>query len=146
MMIRAAVAAAIVMSSLVVPRFWRPPGDPGEYYANASLRLGESGRVVVQFDLDARGKAVEPVRVDESRSTSTSIRLIETAQKYLRDSTFDIGSQYRKTVTVSFVFELTPCGSVEHARDVDYQVSLCRERPPPPDFVQPGIVAPSLER
>ena len=146
MMIRAAVMAAIVMGGLVVPRFWRPPGDPSEYYAPASLRLGESGRVVVRFNLDARGKAIEPVTVDESRSTSTSIRLVATAQKYLRDSTFDIGALYRKTVTVSFVFELTPCGSLEHAADTDYQVSLCREQPPRPDVAQPGIVELSLER
>jgi hypothetical protein len=137
MMIRAAFVAAIVMGGLVVPRFWRPPGDPSVYYANASLRLGESGRVVVRFNLDPRGKAVEPVTIDESRSTSTSVRLVESAQKYLRDSTFDIGTLYRKTVSVSFVFELTPCGSLEHATDVDYQVSLCREQPPRPETVTP---------
>jgi hypothetical protein len=137
MMIRAAAVVAILMGGLVVPSFWQPPGDPSVYYANASLRLGESGRVVVRFNLDPRGKAIEPVTVDESRSTSTSTRLVASAEKYLRDSTFDIGPLYRKTVTVSFVFELMPCGSLEHATDVDYQVSLCRERPPPVESITP---------
>jgi len=137
MIFRAAAVISVVMGGLVVPRFWRPPGDPGEYYANASLRLGETGRVVLLLNLDARGKAIEPLTVDEGRSTRTSPRLIESAGKYLRDSTFDTGPLYRKTVTLSFVFELAPCGSVEHAMDADYRVSLCREQPPRPEVATP---------
>jgi TonB-like protein len=139
MLLRAAVIAAIMMGGLVVPRFWRPPGDPGVYYPNASLRLEETGRIVIRVDLDPRGKAIEPVAVDEARSTLNSPRFVESAQNYLRNATFDIGPQYRKTVTVSFVFELEPCGSIEQG-EADYAVHLCHERLPKGEYLTPGIV------
>jgi outer membrane biosynthesis protein TonB len=117
----------------------QPPRDAGEYYPPASLRLDETGRVVLRFTVDADGKAIEPFGVDEEQSVSPSERLIAAARSYLKDSKFASRSPYTKSLTASFVFELAPCGTLRHSSRYDYAVEVCRDRPPPPDVINPGV-------
>jgi outer membrane biosynthesis protein TonB len=110
------------------PRMLASPRDASEYYPPASLRLGEKGRVVLRFTVGADGKAVKPLSVDDGQSSNPTVRLIVAAEQYLRDSTFETDAHYKKLLTVSFVFELAPCGLLEHSLVHDYAINLCRER------------------
>lgn len=113
-----------------------PPRDASEYYPAASLRSGETGRVVLGFMVNTEGKAIEPFTLDGT-SGSSSYRLIVAAERYINDSRFDIGPHYKKRLTASFVFELAPCGVLTHILDPDYAIDLCRDPPPPSKIMQP---------
>lgn len=121
------------------PHIVQPPRDVGEYYPPASLRLGETGRVVLRFTVTADGKAVEPFRVDKEQSLSPSERLTVAAADYLKDARFVGPMPAGRVLTASFVFELAPCGTLGHGPVHDYTVNLCRDPPPPPDVQNPGV-------
>ena len=123
----------------IAPRMLPPARDASEYYPQASLRLGEAGRVVLHFSVSADGKAVEPFTVDAGESINAVERLVVTASDYLRESRFISRAPYRGILTASFVFELAPCGTLEHSLTYDYTINLCRERPPPPKSITAGI-------
>jgi hypothetical protein len=55
---------------------------------------------------------------------------------YLPASLFDAGAHYKKVLTASFVFELEPCGTLEHGLVYDNTINLCRDRPPPPGILR----------
>jgi len=118
------------------PTLITPPRDASEYYPPASLRSGETGRVVLGFMVDAEGKAIEPFTLDGT-SGSSSYRLIVAAERYIRDSRFGTGPHYTKRLTASFVFEIAPCGVLTHSVDPDYTIDLCRDPPPPSHIPQP---------
>jgi hypothetical protein len=118
------------------PSIIGPPRDASEYYPAASLRSGETGRVVLSFMVNAEGKAIEPFTLDGT-SGSSSYRLIVAAEWYINDSRFGTGSHYRKRLTASFVFEIAPCGVLTHSVDADYTIDLCRDPPPPSHIPQP---------
>ena len=105
----------------------------------ASLRLGETGRVVLQFTVNADGKAVEPFRVDKEQSLSSSARLIVAAEGYVKDARFVGPAPDKKVLTASFVWELAPCGLLGHGPVHDYTINLCRDPPPQPDVQNPGV-------
>jgi len=121
------------------------PKNANDYYANASVRLGETGSVVLHFSIDPKGKAREPithdkpiiVEEDHSQEDRGALRLIASAEKYLRDARFDTGGIHKRQLTASFVFEVKPCGTLAHSPVHDYAVSLCRERPPRPSMPAP---------
>src|SRR5215472_17482748 len=117
----------------LAPRIVQPPRDVGEYYPPASLRSGETGRIVLRFTVSAEGKAVEPFRVDKEQSLNPSERLLVAAGDYLKDSRFVGPTSTRKVLTASFVFELAPCGTLRQSAVHDYTINLCRDPPPPPD-------------
>lgn len=119
----------------IAPSILAPSRDVSEYYPAASLRAEEMGRVVLHFTVNEEGKAVEPFTMDGT-SGSSSYRLIVGAQQYLRDSRFGSGTHYKKMLTASFIFELAPCGTLEHS-SADYRIDLCRERPPASQAPQP---------
>src|SRR5262249_5650775 len=103
------------------------------YYPNASVRLGEEGLVVLHFSIGPDGKAREPIHHDEplivdphnTQDGRTSLRLIEGAEKYLRDAKFDARGIHKRRLTASFVFEVKPCGTLTHSPIHDYAISLC---------------------
>lgn len=115
----------------------QPARDASEYYPQASLRLGEVGRVVLHFSVNADGKAVEPFTVDAGQSIDAVERLVVTASDYLKESRFISRAPYRGILTASFVFEFAPCGTLEHSLTYDYTINLCRERAPPPNVQIP---------
>jgi hypothetical protein len=115
------------------------PEHPDQYYAVASVRLGETGIVVLHFAVGPDGKAKTPITHDEpfivdpslSRDARLGLRLIESAENYIRAAKFDTRGFHKRQMTASFVFEVKPCGTLEHSRVSDYAINLCRERPPP---------------
>jgi hypothetical protein len=121
----------------IAPAIFAPQRDISEYYFPASLRAGDKGLVVLRFTVNADGKAVEPFTVGEQTSGSSSYRLIVGAETYLRDSTFGTVMDDKKVLTASFVFELAPCGHIEHILIRDYTINFCRDPPPAPHVLQP---------
>jgi hypothetical protein len=119
----------------IAPRMLQPPRDASEYYPPASLRLDETGRVVLRFTVDASGKAVGPFALDAEQSSNASVRLLAAAEEYLKDSSFGTRAPYKKVLLASFVFELMPCGTLEHSAVHDYTINLCRDRLPPPAVI-----------
>jgi hypothetical protein len=101
--------------------------------------------VVLRFTVNADGKAVEPFKLDDDQSLRSSDRLIAAAKQYLGDSSFDAGARYKKVLTASFVFELVPCGVLEHSLVHDYSIDLCRDRPPASNVPQPGVAVSAVE-
>lgn len=100
-----------------------------EWYPDASKRLHEQGRVVVDGDISPAGVLIEPVSIDRTQTDATP-RLEEAASKLLRGIKFDIGDRYKKRVTISIVFELVPCGSIAPPLSVDYRVNICLDPSP----------------
>jgi hypothetical protein len=115
------------------------PENPDRYYAAASVRLGQTGTAVLHFSVGRDGKAEGPITHDEpfivapgiSLDARSGLRLIESAENYIRAAKFDARGIHKRQVTASFVFEVKPCGTLTHSRASDYAISLCRERPPP---------------
>jgi len=104
--------------------------------------------VVLHFSVGPDGKVTGPIDHDEpftvqrdnSQAGGAAVRLLEGAERYIRDATFDVRGLHKHRLTASFVFELQPCGKLAHPRVHDYVISLCRERPPP--LVMPSDVFP----
>jgi hypothetical protein len=119
----------------IAPRMLQSPRDASEYYPTASLRLDETGRVVLRFAVGASGKAIGPFTLDAEQSSNASQRLVAAAEEYLKDSSFDTRAPYKKMLLASFVFELMPCGTLEHSAVHDYTINLCRDRLPPPAVI-----------
>ena len=135
----AAIAASMTaaVSGCTAPRMIAPE-NVDNYYARASLRLGQEGSVVLHFSIGPDGKAKEPIIHDEPfivdqgypLDAGAALRLIEGAEKYIRAAKFDARGIHKRQVTASFVVEMKPCGTLAHSRVHDYAISLCREQPP----------------
>jgi hypothetical protein len=133
------LSIAAIAGGCTVPHMIAPE-NADNYYAWASVRLGQEGSVVLHFSIGPDGKAREPISHDEARIVDqghslddrAAARLIEGAVKYIRAAKFDAGGIHKRQVTASFVFEVKPCGTLAHSRPHDYAISLCRERPPSP--------------
>jgi hypothetical protein len=95
-----------------------------EYYPIVSKRLHDQGRVVVKLQIGASGAPEQPVQIDRER-TDAPLRLEEAAQKIFSGRRFGAGESYKKTVTVSIVFELLPCGAVTQDPTADYRINVC---------------------
>jgi outer membrane biosynthesis protein TonB len=116
------------------------------YYFNASVRLGETGVVVLHFSIGPDGKAREPITHDEpflvaphdTQESRTARRLIEGAERYIRAARFEARGIHKRRLTASFVFEVKPCGTLEHSPGHDYTISLCREQPAIPSISPHG--------
>ena len=123
------------------------PENVDNYYAWASVRLGQAGSVVLHFSIGPDGKAKEPIIHDEplivdpdnSLDARAALRLIEGAEKYIRAAKFDARGIHKRQVTASFIFGVKPCGTLAHSRAHDYAISLCRERPPPSTTPTPAL-------
>jgi hypothetical protein len=97
--------------------------SPSEYYPDASIRAGETREVILHFHIGSDGMAQAPYVVDEA--TNAVARLIEEAQKMLRDTHYESGERYRHEVTASVLFEIMPCGKLQQTSGLDYYYRLC---------------------
>jgi TonB family protein len=98
------------------------------YYPDDAKRIGAQGRVLLEFGIDANGHATQVV-IEKSDGDKM---LANSAVKIVKGLVFDlstvpdsegrISAEYR----LSFVFELTPCGKLQHF-DVpkDSQIAVC---------------------
>jgi len=100
-----------------------------DYYPPASRRLHEQGRVVLKLQVNPSGAVEQPIQIDHER-TDASPRLEEAAQKMIFHRKFGFTDNYKSNVTLSVVFELVPCGSVEQDPTVDYRINLCLDPSP----------------
>jgi outer membrane biosynthesis protein TonB len=108
--------------------------SPSEYYPDASKRAHETGEVILHFHIGSEGIAQAPFVVDET--TKDFPRLVEAAQKILRDTRYESGEHYRHEVTVSVLFELVPdCGKLQPTSSLDYYYRLCDKQRPIPDQI-----------
>jgi hypothetical protein len=73
------------------------------------------------------------------RRSTSSERLVVAAQEYLEESRFVSRAPYKKMLTASFVSEFAPCGTLNHSLVHDYAISLCRDRPSQPNWLNPGV-------
>jgi outer membrane biosynthesis protein TonB len=112
--------------------------SPSEYYPDASIRAGETGEVILHFHIGSDGMAQAPYVVDEA--TNAVARLIEEAQKMLRDTHYESGERYRHEVTASVLFEIIPdCGKLHSTPRIDYYYRLCV---PPINLREPSVSLP----
>lgn len=97
-----------------------------DYYPDASIRAKESGEVVVHFSLDATGLVEKPIGIDDEKSTHIP-RLRGAAEKIVAtyNARFQVGDGYKRVLTASVVFEISPCGNISHSRGADYDLNLC---------------------
>jgi hypothetical protein len=106
------------------PRSLEKRLSPSEYYPDASKRAHETGEVILHFHIGSDGIAQAPFVVDET--TKDFPRLIEAAQKILRNTRYESGERYRHEVTASVLFELTSdCGKLQSTPGIDYYYRLC---------------------
>lgn len=127
-----------VLSGCTAPRMIEPE-NVRPYYFNASVRLSEMGIVVLHFAVGADGRVGGAIDHDEpfivghgsSQDSGAAARLVEGAERYIRDAKFDVHGLHKQRLTASFVFEIEPCGKLAHPQVHDYAISLCREPPPP---------------
>jgi hypothetical protein len=133
------------LAGCAAPRMTAPE-NPDAYYFNSSVRLGETGVVVLRFSIGPDGKAREPILHDDPTIADlaasgdrqrTAQRLIEAAERYIRAATFDARGVRKRHLTASVVFEIKPCGKIGPPGTYDYAVRLCREKPPRPNIVTP---------
>jgi TonB family protein len=104
-----------------------------EYYPDASKRAREQGRVVVNLHLDPSGAVGLPMQIDRGK-TDAAPRLEDAAQKMLSGSKFETAENYKKSLVVSIVFELAPCGTVAHEPTADYRINICLDPSPYANF------------
>jgi hypothetical protein len=111
------LAMTAAVGGCTAPRMIAPESTD-DYYARASMRLGQTGSVVLHFSIGPDGKAKEPILHDEplivdpynAADDRAALRLIESAKKYIRAAKFDADGIHKRHVTASFIFELKPCG------------------------------------
>jgi TonB family protein len=94
-----------------------------DYYPDASRRARETGEIIVELSLAPDGK-VQTVAVDDQRSAPFP-RLAEGAQKVVHGMKFLVGDSYKKLLTMSIVFDISPCGKVIHSPGADYDINIC---------------------
>jgi hypothetical protein len=93
-------------------------------YPPASIRAGETGEVILHVQVGADGVALKPIIVERNSSVAYP-RLIETAQRLLLGSRYEVGDQYRRDVGASVLFELMPCGTRQATSGLDVYYRLC---------------------
>jgi hypothetical protein len=146
----AAGCASINTSHSVAPALIAPPlpkslaSSTGfiEYYPDASRRAKEVGRVVVSLKIGSSGTLDGPIAIDE-KQTSAAPRLVDAATKILSGVHFDVDNTYKRSVVVSLVFEIEPCGTVTHAEGADYRLNLCLDPNPYAYYVGADKIPPS---
>jgi hypothetical protein len=112
------------------------------YYPDASKRAKEVGRVVMNLKIGPSGTLEGPAALDE-KQTSAPPRLVEAATKIIQRVHFDVGNTYKRSVKVSLVFEIEPCGAFTDAEGVDYRINLCLDPNPYAYYVGADKIAPS---
>jgi hypothetical protein len=106
------------------PRSLEKRLSPSDYYPDASKRAHETGEVIFHFHIGSDGIAQPPFVADETSKDFP--RLIEAAQKILRDTRYEGGESYRHEVTASILFELMlDCGKLQSTSGIDYYYRLC---------------------
>jgi TonB family protein len=101
------------------------------YYPDKAKRLNVQGRLLLGFKINDHGRAAE-IKIDSAEGSQI---LADSAVTIVRSLVFErpaapasavLGSQLYR---MSFVFELTPCGRLQHF-DVpkDAQISVCGSR------------------
>ncbi len=105
------------------------------YYPNFARSRKETGEIIIQLSVGPSGRIDEPVVVDE-RSVQIP-RLVDAARRLLHNTQFRVGDKYKKTLTASIVFEVSPCGTVQHSPGADYNLNLCVDPLPTPDLITP---------
>jgi hypothetical protein len=93
--------------------------------------------VILHFHIGSEGISQAPFVVDEA--TKAVPRLIEEAQKMLRDTHYEGGEHYRHEVTASVLFEIMPCGKLQQMSGLDYYYRLCV---PPMPYVERSVPLP----
>ena len=141
----ALLCAASLLAGCTAPRLIAPE-NKDEYYAQASIRLGQGGSVVLHFSVGPDGEVTEPITHEEpvvvgepgdTPDPNAGLRLIVGAERFLRAARFDAHGFSKRELTASFVFEVKPCGKLAHAGVHDYTINLCRERAAKPWVDQP---------
>ena len=105
-------------------------GNLNEYYPDASRRAHDAGEVIVDFTVAADG-AVRDVTVNEQRSAQLP-RLFKAATQIVQGLKLAVGDNYKTQLSMSIVFEISPCGYVPHSPGPDYFTFLCIDPFPPP--------------
>ena len=107
----------------------------GNYYPDVAKRLGAEGRALLAFNIDGRGR---PVLV-AIESTDGSKLLTDYAVEILNSMVFDTivtpasAGLANQRFRFSFVFELTPCGRLQHFEvPEDARMSMCGSSIPAP--------------
>ncbi|HKD54793.1 MAG TPA: hypothetical protein VKB72_11325 [Steroidobacteraceae bacterium] len=95
----------------IAPRMLQPARDASEYYPATSLRVGETGRVVLRFTVNVDGKAVEPFTVNEEQTLAPSKRLVIAAENYLKDARFDIRAHDKKVLEAIRAYAVSSPGT-----------------------------------
>ena len=110
---------------------------PEGYYPDLARRRKETGEIIIQFSVGPTGRIDEPIAVDE-RSVQNP-RLIYAARRLLSGAKIRLGNKFKKSLTVSIVFEISPCGTVQHSRGADYNLNLCVDPLPTPQAITPWL-------
>jgi hypothetical protein len=105
------------------------------YYPNFARSRKETGEIILRFSVGPTGRIDEPVVVDE-RSVQMP-RLIDASRRLLHGAKFRVGDKYKKDLTASIVFEISPCGTVQHSPGADYNLNLCVDPLPTPELITP---------
>lgn len=98
-------------------------GNLNEYYPDASRRAHDTGEVIVDFAVAANG-AVNSIAVNERRSVQLP-RLFKAATQIVQGLKLAAGDNYKISLSMSIVFEISPCGNVPHSSGPDYFTFLC---------------------
>jgi len=107
----------------------------GLYYPDKAKRLSAEGRSLLAFNIDGRGRPKQ-ITVE---STDGSKLLTDYAVELLKNMVFDspvaaaTSSLENRPYRLSFVFELTPCGRLQHyGVSKDARISMCGSSIPAP--------------
>jgi Gram-negative bacterial TonB protein C-terminal len=105
------------------------------YYPNFARLRNETGEIIIQIWVEPTGRIGEPIVVDEKSVQFP--RLIDAARGLLSGAKVRVGDKYKKTLTASIVFEISPCGIVQHSPGADYNLNLCVDPSPTPQEMTP---------
>ena len=132
------VSTACFTSRPIAPPLpdWYRNNFSDSYYPRFSVQTKEVGEIIVQFKIGADGVIEEPIAVNEEKSAHFP-RLIEATRRLLHRAKFVVGDRYKKTLTASVVFEVAPCGTIQHSAGADYNLNLCMDPMPIPGGITP---------
>jgi hypothetical protein len=111
------------------------------YYPDFSRRNWETGEVILHLTVASNGVVQLPAfgALMSEQTSAPPPLLVNAAMKLVKGAQFPVGDTYRSSLTMSIVFELTPCGRLPHSSGVDYGLNLCAERPPDLVFSDPPL-------
>ena len=129
------LAFASVSLAAKVPPATGPESVLDSYYPVASVRLGETGSIIIHFTIGPDGRAVFATGADENEG-SPSPRLIAGAERLLHDVHFDLQNSQNRQLTARIVFQLHPCEAKTGPSDTDYNFDVCGQPHCQPQYAQ----------